>query len=149
MKTKIIIVAILTVLVFSSANCEDDIEPPKEIRGCTDRNSLSYNPQATIDDGSCEYSIVTFYAQWNAFNYIPIMRIDVLVNGEMLGSITTNYPNGPGNCSAQGTVRYEFNNGRSVDWNTTVYLANGAIIYGSGQVSPNQYSECIKVNVTK
>ena len=31
------------------------VTPPQEILGCTDPNSCNYNPQATINDGSCIY----------------------------------------------------------------------------------------------
>ena len=62
--------------------------------------------------------------------------------------ISANYLIGPGNCSASGTVKYSFPDGKSIDWNTTVYLANGATIFDSGSVSPSRSLECIKVNVT-
>ena len=32
-----------------------DIEPSQKIYGCTDPESCSYNPDATLDDGSCTY----------------------------------------------------------------------------------------------
>lgn len=31
--------------------------PPVEIFGCTDPSALNYNPEATIDDGSCEFPL--------------------------------------------------------------------------------------------
>lgn len=30
--------------------------PPVEVEGCTDMGALNYNPDATLDDGSCEYA---------------------------------------------------------------------------------------------
>ena len=33
-----------------NGNCEEEVE------GCTDPEALNYNPEATVDDGSCEYS---------------------------------------------------------------------------------------------
>ena len=38
-------------LVSSSFN----VEPQEEVPGCTDPTSCTYNPEATLDDGSCEY----------------------------------------------------------------------------------------------
>ena len=38
-------------LVFSPFN----VEPPLPVSGCTDSMSCTYNPEATLDDGSCEY----------------------------------------------------------------------------------------------
>ncbi|NQU67205.1 MAG: fibrobacter succinogenes major paralogous domain-containing protein [Candidatus Marinimicrobia bacterium] len=31
---------------------------PEDVYGCTDPDALNYNPESTVDDGSCEYSIV-------------------------------------------------------------------------------------------
>lgn len=30
--------------------------PPPEVEGCTDQAALNFNPEATLDDGSCEYA---------------------------------------------------------------------------------------------
>ncbi len=34
------------------------VEPPTPIRGCTNPLATNYNPQATVDDGSCQYPII-------------------------------------------------------------------------------------------
>lgn len=36
-----------------------NFQPANKISGCTDPNSCNYNPQATIDDGSCSYLVVS------------------------------------------------------------------------------------------
>jgi hypothetical protein len=131
-------VAIISSSLFSSCK-----------RGCTDTKALNVDVLAVVDDGTCTYSRVAFYASAGFFNGIPVTKIDVNVNGNFIGAINTVYPNGPGNCSASGTVQYQFQNGRKVDWNTTVYLSNGATLVGSGEVSPSSVSDCIKVNVTR
>lgn len=118
-------------------------------KGCTDSTALNRDFSADKDDGSCRYSRVTFYAQYPAYSGIPINRIEVSVNGNSIGAINAIYPNGPGNCSAQGTVSYLFTNGASADWNTVVFLANGGTVLGSGSISPSSVSECIRVNVTR
>lgn len=137
---------IITILSFGLNSCE---KCEKTERGCTDSNALNHNFEAEENDGSCTYSMVTFYAKYGYFGAIPIQKIEVSVDGNDIGSITSTYPNGPGNCSATGTLRFEFQSDRTIDWNSTVYLANGAIVYGSGNTSPNRYQECIKVNITK
>ncbi|WP_147377229.1 hypothetical protein [Mangrovibacterium diazotrophicum] len=131
----------LSVLLFISS-CE-------EKKGCTDPNSLNYDFEAEASDGSCNYSTTTFYAKYGYFDGIPIVKVDVSVNGSNIGSINAVYPSGPGNCSAVGTIAYEFQSGESVDWNSEIVLANGAVLYSSGIVSPSSSSACIKVNVTR
>ena len=41
----------LSLLIFSS--CKPEQQAPEH--GCTDPNSMSYDPQATVDDGTCKY----------------------------------------------------------------------------------------------
>lgn len=118
-------------------------------KGCTDNFARNHSYEAEVDDGSCVYSTATFYASSGFFLGIPIVKIDVSVNGSIIGSMNTVYPNGPGNCSAQGTLAFVFESKDRVDWNTTVYLANGGVVYGSGQVAPAASLDCIKVNVTR
>ena len=44
---------------------------PQAISGCTDPNYTEYNPQATIDDGSCSTPVVFGCVDTTAFNYDP------------------------------------------------------------------------------
>jgi hypothetical protein len=144
-------ITVISLFIFSAiflTSCLD--EKKQKILGCTDFDSLSYNSDATIDDGSCTYSSVTFYARWNNFNYVPITRIEVLVNGEYMDTIPAiYYLNGPENCDAQGTVKYEFQNEERVNWSAIVYLADGAIVHNSGRVRPSSFARCMKINVTE
>jgi len=114
-----------------------------------DMNALNYNAGAEESDGSCQFSKATFFARYGYYNGIPITSIDVSVDGNMIGTINSVYPNAPGNCGAQGTVMYIFVKSSSVDWNTVVHLINGATIYGSGTASPIGGVDCVKINVTQ
>lgn len=119
-------------------------------KGCTDAKALNTDFSAEKNDGSCEYSKVGFYASEGFFSGIPIVKVDVSVDGNNI--VTTNgtfYQNGPGNCSASGTIAYQFESGNSVDWNATVFLLSGATIFTSGQISPSSVHECIRVNMTR
>lgn len=143
MKNKFIYLILTLTTICSIFSCEKK-------KGCTDPKALNRDYDAYVNDGSCKYSVVTFYSSAGFYNGIPITKIDVTINSSALGTIPgTFYPSGPGNCSAQGTVPFQFESGDKVDWNTTVYLASGATLFGSGQVSPSSGSDCIKVNVTR
>ena len=120
----------------------------KKVPGCTDLHALNYEYSAEVDNGTCYYSSTTFYAKYGYYSGIPINQIDIAVDGSAIGSINSVYPSGPGNCSATGTVTYEHYDGDNHDWNSTVYLANGAVVYGSGTVKSSSSIDCKKMNVT-
>lgn len=51
----LIIVSLFIVIMALGTSCkkkDNNTETPK-ITGCMDANSLTYNPQAQVDDGSC------------------------------------------------------------------------------------------------
>ena len=147
MKSKLFLVLICLATLYC-CDSEDDSEPDP-VLGCTDDKALNYSFSNDTDDGSCIYSTVTYYAKFNLFQNIPITRIDISIDGVFIGSINNGFiwSNGPGNCSSTGTVQYQFLDGSSVDWNATLYLANGQQFSTSGTRTPNSL-ECIKINVT-
>ncbi len=54
------------------------------ILGCTDENAINYNPEATDDDNSCEYSIASMLdGNWN----IALLDYDTEIDGSVLESI--------------------------------------------------------------
>jgi len=108
-------------------------------KGCTDTKAISYNSDAEVNDGSCEYSSVIFYM--SVIN--PSRPVTVSVNGNNIGTITSQFPSGPGNCSAPGCVTFKFKDGKKLDW---VATEPGGLIW-TGTIEPNSYSECIKVRV--
>lgn len=48
----------------NASGCEE-----QEIEGCTDPDAINYNPDATIDDGSCEYSCNDVYLGFDFSTY--------------------------------------------------------------------------------
>ena len=52
-------------------------EPPPAIPGCTDVDATNYNPNATVDDGSCVYTpVVSGCMNPNATNFNPLAVVD-------------------------------------------------------------------------
>ena len=132
---------------------------PNNKPGCTDAGALNHDPLADLNDGSCRYSSVVFYASTNRYEYIPdpdanqlfivpIKRIVVTVNGSTLGDIRRYYPNGPSGCSAPGTLTYVLDRGKGAEWVAIVLLDNGRRLIRTGTVSPDSLRKCIAVNVT-
>ncbi len=80
----------------------------EEVEGCTDPEALNYNPEATVDDGSCEYPIeeVEGCTDTTALNYNPEATID---DG------SCEYPLPPPPLPPGGSVRPRFSINKSVD----------------------------------
>ena len=53
-------------------DCED---PPVPVEGCTDENAFNFDPDATIDDGSCIFPILGCTDE-DAFNFNPDAELD-------------------------------------------------------------------------
>lgn len=132
MKKTILLFLILGTISISFSSC-------KKHKGCTDTNSLTYSTDAEINDGSCSYSTVIFYM--SVIN--PARPVTVSVNGSPIGTITAQYPSGPGNCSAPGCAIYKFKDSHKLDW---VATEPGGLIW-TGTIEPNRYNDCIKVRV--
>ncbi len=72
---------ILILILGISYSCKlfDKEEPkPIDIYGCMDSTATNYNPEATLDDGSCEYDLIEIYGCMDsaATNYNPEATID-------------------------------------------------------------------------
>ena len=132
---------ILLVILSSSFSCKKE--------GCTDPKALTYDSEAKKDDGTCEYSSATFYVNKSGYSGYTISNVNVTVNGSSIGNMNTvYYPSGPGNCMANGTLPYQFNDGEAIQWNSTITLSGTTtIVYGSGTVEPDPGNECVKINV--
>ena len=58
MYPRIILITLISVILCISCGDDSGSSPATSIPGCTDENALNYNPNATVDDGSCEYDTV-------------------------------------------------------------------------------------------
>lgn len=120
-------------IAITTQSCE------KTVKGCTDPKALNRNYDAETDNGSCTYSSAIFYM--SVIN--PTRPVTVKVGGNNIGTITAQFPNGPGNCSAPGCAVFQFKNGQKLDW---VATEPGGLIW-TGTIEPNSFTDCIKVRV--
>ena len=83
-RINLILMAIAVFIVILSTGCE------KNIKGCTDRNSINYDPSATVNDGSCEYvgSDVFWFNQATSdtLQVHKVTSLTFYVNGVIVGS---------------------------------------------------------------
>ena len=111
----------------------------KKTKGCTDPKALNRNADAEVDNGSCNYSTAIFYM--SVIN--PARPVTVTVAGNNIGMITSQFPNGPGNCSAPGCAVFQFKSDQKLDW---VATEPGGLIW-TGTIEPNSFTDCIKIRV--
>jgi hypothetical protein len=131
--------AFLGLLLILAASCNRDVE------GCRDPNSTNYNPDATVDDGSCTYEIDRFCGNWTFTDTVVdqvtmnqeilsrtlvITRMDAhkvrisLLGGS--GCLVDVYATGAGNALTIAAAD-----------NDEFYCNQAATISGSGQLSGN------------
>jgi hypothetical protein len=111
----------------------------KKTKGCTDPKALNRDINADKENGTCRYSSVVFYMSV----IVPSRPVSVSVNGTNIGTITAQYPLGPGNCIAPGCATYEFKNGEKINW---VATEPGGSIW-TGTAEPNSATDCMKIRV--
>ncbi len=91
-------IAFLLFLAFVAFGCSNnDDSPQPEVLGCTDPNSLNYNPDANTDDGSCAYEKTVTFAFTQNWAGNPVTVADFN---------STVYQNAAGNFVSISTLRY-------------------------------------------
>ena len=51
-------------LIWDASTVNDDEPPTPDVYGCTDPNATNYDPNATINDGTCDYAPSDWYVGW-------------------------------------------------------------------------------------
>ena len=51
-------------VLWDASTVNDDEPPTPDVYGCTDPNASNYDPNATINDGSCEYDESDYFVGW-------------------------------------------------------------------------------------
>jgi len=131
------VLVILTLATLVIASCSKDKE------GCNDRRASNYDENVVVDDGSCIFTKVSFYADSSEINGIPISEIEVTVNGAIIGTFNGYHLTGTDVCNATNTAVFETNGETSVDWSATVYQFGGTTVALSGSVTGIGTQGCV------
>ena len=99
------------------------------------------------DNSKCIYSTIAFYNSKGFINNSAVTKVELFLNQSYFGEITQVYPTGIGNCTATGTVSYQFISNNSIDWEAKFTLANGSVVYSNGVVSPDSSLTCMSQDV--
>lgn len=117
--------------------------------GCKDLNALNYDVEAdNAKNDECRYSSVTLYAGSNTIFGQLITSIEISIDEEMIGTISTFNVDYPENCDTEGTLKYTFLSGNSQTWFAQYSLSSGGSVTQQGDISPKSDEECIRVDVT-
>ena len=113
-------------------------------RKCRDSSATNsaFFSSGPSDNSLCVYSKVVFYTSSGYYMNTTINKIEIYINQVYIGDVTSVYANPPGNCSASGTISYQFLDKNPVDWEAKIIFINGQIAYTNGILSPSSNS-CI------
>tara|TARA_B100000809_G_C14731402_1_gene385148 strand:- start:83 stop:505 length:423 start_codon:yes stop_codon:yes gene_type:complete len=121
------VLVILTLAALAITSCSKDKE------GCNDRRASNYDENVVVDNGSCIFTTVTFYADSSHVEGIPISNIDVTVNGAIIGSFNGFFNDGNQVCGATNTAVFPTNGESLVAWSATIYQLGGTSVVSSGE----------------
>ena len=149
-------VLLLFVLIFTLISCSSDDAP---VLGCTDPNSINYNPDATENDNNCQYSIIgewliTKYTLGSTnvaasysrmyleiFNDNSILFDNTLLDGSRF-IITGQYTVG-GTNNSRLNITNEF--GDTTIWDVIEITSNSIKLYSSDVLGEEANIEAIKI----
>ncbi len=139
----LILSAILTTLIYS---CK------KDVSGCMDSNSITYNANATKDDGSCKYNGRVIFWWDKAFadsaQAYSIPNVRVSINGTFQGTlpIGSQYWTSAPSCGATGALTSTVDMGTSKTTTITIKYdlldASSNIFYTATYTSSIQCNTC-------
>ncbi len=127
---------ILTIAGIAITSCSKDKE------GCNDRRATNYDEYAVVDDGTCDFTTLTFYADSTHTNGLQVSSIDVTVDGTSIGSFTGYHPIGIQVCGTENTAIYKTQGETSVAWTATIHLFGGGTSSNSGTVNTSVNQAC-------
>jgi hypothetical protein len=114
-----IAIVLLTITTTLFVGCK------KDILGCMDTSSTTYNPDATKDNGSCKYEAKAVFwwnqSFYNTMQSIGVANIHVYYNGTFKGTLPVSgqYWTGAPSCGANSTITLTHDLGSSKTQSTT------------------------------
>ncbi len=138
---KFLLITIILPLLFSCS----------KKKGCNYSKAVNYDEMAVIDDGSCTFTKLTFYASNNYFFGQAVSLIEVEVKGTTnLGSFSGIQQAG-GACGGVNIVTYDSDDEPEVSWVATIHLAADSThaantIYNSGTAYTSPTLPCLEIN---
>jgi hypothetical protein len=128
---------ILSLVALSIASCS------KEKEGCNDSSASNYDNQVVVDDGSCTYTALTFYADSSEYQGKLITTIEIIIDGESIGDFSGSYLSGSQVCDASNTVVYDTQGATSISWNAIINQSGGTSVSTSGIYSGITTETCV------
>lgn len=118
----------------------------KDVAGCRDSNSTNYNPDATVDDGSCAYEVDRFCGNWTLTDTVvnqttmaqEILTRTIVITRTAWNSVQISVLGGSScqvNINAVGSGNALTINAAA---NDDFFCNSSATISGSGQLNGNQ-----------
>ena len=104
---------------------------------------MMHDDKVVVDDGSCIFTAVTFYADSINLNGKGITSIDITVNGSVVGSFNGSYNSGNQICGETNTAVYNTNGESSVAWSAVIHQVDGVTVSSSGVFNGIVSESCV------
>lgn len=106
---KKIISFLICIILFGGISTTNSCKKTDKIKGCTDKDSQTYDPTAEQDNGSCLYqgAVVFWYSQIASNGLLAngATSLTFYLNGEVVGtSLTSDYWTVAPSCGDSGTI---------------------------------------------
>jgi hypothetical protein len=132
---KFLLITSLAVLAITS--CSKDQE------GCNDTRARNFDVNVIVDDGSCVYTALTFYADSSQYNGKTISDIEITIDGAVVGNFNGFFTVGNQVCDATNTAIYDTRGDTSVSWSAIIYLNGGTIVTNSNTYNGISSETCV------
>lgn len=117
--------------------------------GCNFNEATNYDSEAVIDDGSCQFTKFTFFADTTHYQSRFINDIKVIINRDTIGEFSGMEDESTA-CGASNTVSYTAQNVEQFTWTSQIHVVDtilDTVYVNTGEVRTAADKTCIEVNV--